>query len=100
MSHAYAANFVHCVFRTKDRHTLVPLELQENLWAYLLGIGRNLGCKILAVGGMPDHVHMLMALPPKLPLAEVVQKLKANSSRWLGKHGLGFEWQRDMEHLV
>jgi putative transposase len=94
MSHTHAANFVHCVFSTKERRALIPGELQERLYAYMIGIADNLGFKILAAGGTSNHVHLLIALPPALPLAEVVQKLKANSSRWLGENGLQFEWQK------
>jgi putative transposase len=94
MSHTHAANFVHCVFSTKERRDLIPAELQEQLYAYLIGIADNLGCKILAAGGTSNHVHVLVALPPVLTLAEAVQKLKANSSRWLGENGVQFEWQK------
>jgi REP-associated tyrosine transposase len=91
MSHAYAANFVHCVFSTKERRDRIPVELHEQLYAYLIGIADNLGFAILAAGGTANHVHLLIGLPPFLTLAEVVQKLKANSSRWLGEK---FEWQK------
>ncbi len=94
MSQTYSATFIHCVFSTKDRVDLVPSDLQEHLWAYLRGIANNLGIKLLAGGGTANHVHLLIGLPPTLPLAQAVQKLKANSSRWLGEHGLAFEWQK------
>jgi putative transposase len=94
MSHTYASNFIHCVFATKDRRNLIPAEFQDPLYAYLIGIAENLNCKILAAGGTPNHVHVLISLPPALPLAEAVQKLKANSSRWLGENGVEFEWQK------
>jgi hypothetical protein len=42
MAHTYSANFVHCVFSTKDRQDTIPAELQQQLWAYLLGIANNL----------------------------------------------------------
>jgi putative transposase len=93
MGHTYIANFVHCVFSTKDRQNTIPPELKEKLWAYLLGIANNLRIKTLAVGGTANHIHMLIALPPTMPIAEAVQKLKANSSRWLGEQGLTFQWQ-------
>ena len=93
MPHTYNANFIHCIFSTKDRRDLIPAELQEQLWAYLLGIANNLKIKLLAVGGTANHVHLLLALPPTVPVAEAVQKLKANSSRWLGEHGIAFQWQ-------
>ncbi|MGC2550598.1 MAG: IS200/IS605 family transposase [Candidatus Sulfotelmatobacter sp.] len=94
MSHTHAANFVHCVFSTRERHNLLPAESQERLYAYLIGIAGNLNFKILAAGGTSNHVHLLIALPPALTLAEVMQKLKANSSRWLGENGVQFEWQK------
>ena len=94
MSHTHAANFVHCVFGTKERRDLIPAELQEWLYAYFTGIADNLGFKILAAGGTSNHVHLLIGLPPVLTLAEVVQKLKANSSRWVGESRMQFEWQK------
>ena len=94
MSHTHAANFVHCIFSTKERRDLIPAELQERLYAYLSGIAQNLGFKIMAAGGTSNHVHLLIALPTSLTLAEAVQKLKANSSRWLGENGGQFEWQK------
>jgi putative transposase len=94
MSHTHAANFVHCVFSTKERHNLIPTDSQEQLYAYLIGIADNLGFKILAAGGTSNHVHLLVALPPALTLAEAMQKLKANSSRWLRNNGAAFEWQK------
>jgi len=94
MPQTYVANFIRCVFSTKDRRDTIPAELQERLWAYLLGIARNLGIELLAAGGTANQIHLLIALPPKLPLAEAVQKLKANSSRWLGENKIAFEWQK------
>jgi len=93
MAHTYNANFVHCIFSTKDRENSIPRELQEQLWAYLLGIANNLKIKTLAVGGTKNHVHLLLGLPPTMTLAEAIQKLKANSSRWLGERGVRFQWQ-------
>jgi putative transposase len=94
MSHAHVANFVHCVFSTKDRRNLISSEIQPKLCAYLIGIARNLHITVIAVGGMPNHIHLLIATPPAMALAVAVQKLKANSSRWLGDQGLSFEWQK------
>jgi REP-associated tyrosine transposase len=94
MSHTYSAQFTHVVFSTKDRRGLIPIELQPRLIASFAGIVRKLGFDSLAIGGTTNHVHILLSLPPSARLAEVVQKLKANSSRWLGEQGLAFEWQK------
>lgn len=93
MSHNFVAVFVHCIFSTKDRCDSIPPDLQSRLWAYLGGISRKLGLELQAVGGTANHVHVLFGLPPTLRLATAVQKLKANSSRWLGEQGTVFEWQ-------
>ncbi len=73
---------------------MIPAEVQEKLWAYLIGIARNLRIEMLAVGGTRNHIHVLIGLPAKISLSEAVQKLKANSSAGLGEHNVGFEWQK------
>ncbi|HXP22867.1 MAG TPA: IS200/IS605 family transposase [Candidatus Sulfotelmatobacter sp.] len=93
MSHTYTANIVHCVFSTKQRAPMIPADRQEHLWAYFLGIARNLKIKILAIGGVADHLHLLIALLPTMNLAKVICDLKANSSRWLNETGGHFAWQ-------
>jgi REP element-mobilizing transposase RayT len=93
MSHTYTANIVHCVFSTKQRVPMIAADRQEHLWAYLLGIARNMKIKILAIGGVADHLHLLIALPPTMNLAKVICDLKANSSRWLNGTGGHFAWQ-------
>ena len=93
MVHTYSANFVHCIFSTKNRANIIPEAQEENLWAYIVGIANNLGMKTLAVGGTANHIHVLMGIPTNIPVAEAVQKVKANSSRWLGEQGIKFQWQ-------
>jgi REP element-mobilizing transposase RayT len=64
------------------------------LWAYIDGTARNLGITPVAIGGTSNHAHTLLGLRPNMAISEAVQKLKANSSRWMGEHGLAFEWQK------
>lgn len=94
MSHAYVANYSHCVFSTKERRDRIPNEMREKLWSYLFGTARNLAIVPVAIGGTTNHVHLLLGLKPTMPVAQAVQKLKANSSRWMGEHGIDFEWQK------
>ncbi len=67
--------------------------MQPRLWAYMGGIARNHKFLVLANGGMEDHVHLLIQLPPVLSLAKAVSLLKANSSSWMKEHGRKFAWQ-------
>jgi REP element-mobilizing transposase RayT len=94
MAHSYAQNHIHLVFSTKKRLKLIPKELQPRLWAYIAGICKNNDMLSFAVGGMPDHVHVLFRLPPTLPLVRAVTLIKSNSSKWLREKGLRFAWQQ------
>jgi putative transposase len=93
MAHSYSQNHVHLVFSTKDRRRAIPKERQPRLWAYMAGICKNYEMVALAVGGTDNHVHILLHLPPKLSLADAVQFIKANSSKWMGRQGADFAWQ-------
>ena len=90
--HTLACNLVHCVFSTKNRADLIPEP--ERLRQYLTGIARGKNIPLVATGGTQNHLHVLLALPPAMPLAKVVQELKGNSSRWLNESSRGFAWQR------
>jgi putative transposase len=96
MSHTFASLLVHVVFSTKDRQRFIDDVLQGRLHAYLGGIAEGLQCKALAVGGVEDHVHLLISYPPKLAVADLLRELKANSSKWVHEEFSGldaFAWQ-------
>ena len=94
LGHTFSRNYVHVIFGTgtKDRRKTITQELQTRLWAYLAGIGKNHDIGMLAVGGTGDHVHILLHLPHKIPLAKAVLLLKSNSSKWMNEV-TEFSWQ-------
>ena len=94
MSHTYAQNVVHVVFSTKDRRKAIDHEFQPQLWAYVTGICRKLDIYVHSVGGMEDHIHLLIQIPPVLTLSKAVATIKANSSRWANDEGQKFAWQQ------
>ena len=94
MSHTYAQNMVHVVFSTKERWKAIDRELQPRLWAYVAGICKKLGVGVHCVGGAEDHIHLLIQVPPMLPLAKAVATIKANSSRWARESGCKLTWQQ------
>jgi REP element-mobilizing transposase RayT len=57
------------------------------------GIGENIGLEIMSIGGVADHVHILFSLPGTITISTAIQKLKANSSRWMNLQCRGFAWQ-------
>src|SRR5882762_7947483 len=93
---SYVSSYFHCVFGTKERRPLISPELRERLWPFLGGIARTNEMKAIEIGGMPDHVHMLLSLPSTLPLAKALQLIKGGSSKWVHEtfpqHRL-FGWQ-------
>ena len=91
MADTYTKILVHCVFSTKGRRPLI--RAPEKLWSYLRGVARNRGADILAIGGTNNHVHLLLALPSSLTIAQLMRDLKANSSRHLNEFMGGFAWQ-------
>ncbi len=91
MAHTLSRNLVHCVFSTDGRLDLIPEP--ERLHQYVCGIARAKSIPVLAIGGTKNHLHILLALPPAIPLAKVVQDLKGNSSKWLGELTPKFAWQ-------
>ena len=93
MSHSYAQNHIHLVFSTKDRQKLIAKELQPRLWAYIAAICKNQHLLTFAVGGMPDHIHILFRLPPTITLVRAVTLIKSNSSKWVREKGIKFAWQ-------
>lgn len=68
--------------------------LQPRLWSYIGGIARTNHMKALTVGGMPDHVHVLLSLLPTMSIAKAIQLIKAGPSKWMHEQqGTRFEWQ-------
>ncbi len=93
MSHTYVQTVIHIVFSTKYRSKSISKEFQPRMWAYVAGICKNHEIFVHAVGGMDDHIHLLIQIPASLSLAKAVLTIKSNSSRWANEQGNKFAWQ-------
>ena len=91
MPRTYAKNLVHCVYGTKNCVNLI--RDPERVWHLTREIARNIDIDILAIGGVENHIHLLMTLPPARAMANVVRDLKANSSQILRQENRMFRWQ-------
>jgi putative transposase len=78
---SYISSYFHFVFSTKDRRPLITPALRERLWPYLGGIAREHKMKAIEIGGVADHVHMLLSLPATLTPAKAMQLIKGGSSK-------------------
>ncbi len=96
MGHSYTNLIIHALFGTKGQVPWLQGELKDDLFAYIAAIIERPGGKPLIVGGFSDHIHLLFVLPGKLPLADVMEKVKASSSKWLHERSPAmreFAWQ-------
>ena len=93
---SYVSSYFHCVFSTKERRPQIAPELRERLWPFLGGIARQNKMKAIGIGGVEDHVHLLLSLPSTLSVAKALQLIKGGSSKWVHEtfpqHRL-FGWQ-------
>jgi putative transposase len=85
---------VHVVFSTKDRRRIIPADQKERFWSYIAGICKAEKIFIYAIGGMEDHIHLLIDIPPTISLADAVLVIKANSSRRMKRLKPNFAWQK------
>ena len=96
MAHTFADLLVHVIFSTKDRAPLLDAELKSRLFPYMGGIARELGATAMSINGPTDHVHILLLLPARIGLSEIIGKVKANSTGWVHREVPGkwnFAWQ-------
>jgi REP element-mobilizing transposase RayT len=83
MPSAWTQNYYHTVFSTKDRALLIGPDLETRLYPFMGGILRERGCSLIAVNGMPDHVHLLIRYPSDLSHSDMLRHIKSRSSGWV-----------------
>jgi REP element-mobilizing transposase RayT len=94
MGSTYFSLHFHLVFFTKDRRPLIQVEWRPRLHSYLGGIIRGMSGVAEIVGGVDDHVHLLVSLRPVHCLADVLRDMKKDSTNWVKEHfEARFSWQ-------
>src|SRR5262245_59194548 len=95
MPQSHAALYFHVIFSTKNREPFIDEVIREKLYGYMGGIVRERKCVLLAAGGIPDHVHLLVSLSREWAIADMVRDIKSISSGWIhetfARHH--FAWQ-------
>lgn len=76
----------HIVFCTKERENTLPLDLHEELYRFIWHQIRLLNCKLIRIGGVQNHIHMLVDLHPSVSLSALMQNVKGRSSGWMGSN--------------
>ena len=97
-SMSYISSYFHYVFSTKERRRLIAPELRDRLWPFLGGIARQNKMKAIEIGGVENHVHVLLSLPSTMAISKTLQLIKGGSSKWIHEtfpeHRL-FAWQEE-----
>lgn len=76
----YARLFYHIVWATKNREPVLEGDEEEKIFSHIQKKANSIGCKILAINGYYDHIHLLIEIPPKDSVANVIKILKGASS--------------------
>lgn len=96
MSGTFSQIYIQVVFAVKGREGLINSSWEEELFKYVTGIVRNKGQKLLAINGMPDHLHILIGMSPSCCLSDLVREIKKSSNSFINEGKLTssrFQWQ-------
>jgi putative transposase len=96
MANTYSQIYIQIVFAVARRENLIKSEWQTELYKYITGIVKNHDQKLIAIGGVENHVHILLGIKPNIALSDLVREIKANSSRFINERNFvrgKFAWQ-------
>ena len=96
MANTYTQIHIQAVFSVQDRNSIIKRSFKNELYKYITGIIQNNGHKVLAINGMPDHVHIFFGMRPTQFLSDLMQDVKGDSSKWINQRGFiigKFSWQ-------
>ena len=96
MSHSFSQIYIHVVWTVKNREPLLYKKLRYSLYSYILEKAKASSIDLVALGGVEDHLHLLIRLPTSKAIADVVKYIKGASAYWLNTinavEGI-FQWQ-------
>ena len=96
MAATYSQIYIQIVFAVQGRRSLIQPEWEEHLYRYITGIITNKGQKLLAINGIPDHIHILIGMKPSCSLSDLVREIKRSSNEFIRLNGFcpeHFNWQ-------
>ncbi|MBL7903391.1 MAG: IS200/IS605 family transposase [Bacteroidales bacterium] len=96
MANTYTQIHIQTVFTVSNRKCIILKTWKDELYQYITGIIQNHGHKVLAINGMPDHIHILFGMRPTQSLSELMQDVKGDSSKWINNKRFitgKFSWQ-------
>lgn len=96
MPGTFSQIYIQAVFAVKGRQSLIHADWESELYRYITGIIRNKKQKLLAINGMPDHIHILIGMKPSCCLSDLVREVKKASNDFINERQFvrgKFQWQ-------
>jgi putative transposase len=96
MANTYTQIHIQAVFTVRNKECIISSSWGNELYKYITGIIQNNHHKVLAINGMPDHIHILFGMRPSQSLSDLLQDIKGDSSRWINQKKFikgHFSWQ-------
>lgn len=96
MADSYSQIYIQTIFAVKFRNALIHPTWEDQLYKYITGTVQNNGQKMLAINGMPDHLHFLIGMKPTCCLSDLIREVKKSSSRFIKEQKFSkhkFQWQ-------
>ena len=96
MANTYTQIHIQVVFTVQNRDCIIQNSWKEELYKYISGVIQNHKHKVLAINGMPDHLHILIGMRPTQSLSDLMQDVKGSSSKWINQKRFTkgkFSWQ-------
>jgi len=96
MANSYTELNYHCVFSTKDRRMLITPEIEDEVWALVAKTAATHGMHAQRVGGIDNHIHVLLGIPKNLAVTDAMKRLKGGCSKAINQADLtkgSFGWQ-------
>ena len=95
-SNTYSQIYIQVVFAVKYRQSLIQESWEEELYKYITGVVQTKSQKMIAINGMPDHIHIFIGMKPDCNLSNLVREIKKSSTSFIKdknftKHK--FQWQ-------
>jgi len=85
MANTYSQIYLHIVFTVKHRNNLIQNSWKDELYKYICGIVNSNKQKVYAIGGVSDHIHILLSIKPNIAISDLVREIKTCSSKWINE---------------
>jgi REP element-mobilizing transposase RayT len=96
MLHSYNRIWIRAIWSTKERKPSISTSIEQKVYQFISEQCREKGRLVRIVNGMPDHIHVLFLLNPRLSISELIKQIKGSSSHFINKNNFiseKFTWQ-------